>query len=187
MVTGVTGKAVGMLNSTSSNAIQIKEILFTIGPIFGPNVHLAVLTPFRPEKRDIAIGRAYESASAWTPTEMKAVNADVEPMLTSPSNIWTTVTRAKAQTGTPRRLSTLDHSGEPGIASSRAKAQVHREAATVMLIEQRTVMTSTRNMRPRPPPGDPITVWKMKGKACAPGALTMSVKGGTARMSVNDS
>lgn len=47
----------------------------------------------------------------------------------------------------------------PGMASSRAKAQVQRDAATVMLMEQKIVITRTKNMSARPPPGLPITMW----------------------------
>lgn len=102
-------------------------------------------------------GKAYESASAWTPTEMNATNAELDPILIKPRSIWITVRSMRALTGTPKRLSTLAQSLDPGIASSLAKAQVHLEAATVILMEQKIVMTKTRKIRPRPPPGEPIT------------------------------
>lgn len=80
--------------------------------------------------------------------------------------------------GTPKRESTLAKSFAPGRASSRAKAQVHLEAATVMEMEQKscrggqatlqesnnlklTVITNTKNTNASPPPGLPMTMWKM--------------------------
>jgi hypothetical protein len=48
-----------------------------------------------------------------------------------------------------------------------------------MLMEQNMVMTSTKKIRPRPPPGVPITMWKTYGKAWALGALAIiSASGG---------
>lgn len=55
--------------------------------------------------------------------------------------------------GTPKRAETRDHRAAPGTASSREMAQVQRDAALVMLMEQKRVMARTRKMRPRPPPG----------------------------------
>lgn len=113
----------------------------------------------------MAIGMPYETARDITPTDTNARNADDDPKLMRPSSIWTTVVNTRDQIGVPWRVSTLDHSRETGMALSRAKAHVHRDAATVMEIEQNSVMTSTRNVKPRPPPGEPITTPKMYGNA----------------------
>lgn len=80
--------------------------------------------------------------------------------------------------GVPCRVSTLDHSRDKGKALSRANAHVHREAATVMEIEQNSVMTRTRNVRPSPPPGESMTTPKIYGRACPTGAPRMSSNGG---------
>lgn len=88
------------------------------------------------------------------------------------------LTSVRAKMGVPCRTSTLDHSRDKGRALSRANAQVHREAATVMEIEQNSVITRTRNVRPRPPPGESMTTPKMYGRACPTGAAKMSSKGG---------
>ena len=88
-----------------------------------------------------------------TPTDTNAVKADVLPRLMRPSSICTMVRRKRAQMGTPKRGETRDHRAAPGTASSREMAQVQRDAALVMLMEQKRVMARTRKMRPRPPPG----------------------------------
>lgn len=72
-----------------------------------------------------------------------------------PSSIWTIVTRAREYTGTERRFETMAKSFAPGMASSRAKAQVQRDAATVMEMEQKAVTPRTRKTKPKPPPGEP--------------------------------
>lgn len=80
--------------------------------------------------------------------------------------------------GVPCRTSTFDQSLDKGRALSRANAQVHRDAATVIEIEQNRVMTRTRNVRPSPPPGESMTTPKMYGRACPTGAARMSSRGG---------
>lgn len=64
------------------------------------------------------------------------------------------------------------------MALLRAKAHVHRDAATVMDVEQKSVMTRTRNVKPSPPPGESMTTPKMYGRACWTGAFRMSSRGG---------
>lgn len=59
--------------------------------------------------------------------------------------------------GVSCRLLTLDQTLERGIASSRAKAHVVREAATVMEMEQNSVMMRTSAVRAIPPAWEPIT------------------------------
>lgn len=117
-------------------------------------------------------------ASAMTPTDTNAVNADEEPKLMRPSSICTTVTRMRAFSGTPRVVLTVAKTEEQGSARSRAKAHVQRDAATVMEMLQKRVMTRTRNVRPRPAPGEPMTIWKMYGRAWPAGAPMMAVRGG---------
>lgn len=80
--------------------------------------------------------------------------------------------------GVPCRMSTWDQSRDKGRALSRANAQVHRDAATVIEIEQNSVMTRTRNVRPSPPPGESMTTPKMYGRACPTGAARMFSRGG---------
>lgn len=46
------------------------------------------------------------------------------------------------------------------MARSRANAHVQRDAAVVIDIEQKTPTTRTKNMSAKPPPGEPITMWK---------------------------
>lgn len=48
----------------------------------------------------------------------------------------------------------------------------------MMLIEQKTVITRTREMSPRPPAGEPITRARMYGRAWPAGAVMMSCSGG---------
>lgn len=88
------------------------------------------------------------------------------------------LTNVRAKIGVPCRVSTLDQSRDKGKALSRANAHVQREAATVIEMEQNSVMTSTRNVRPSPPPGESMTTPKMYGRACPTGAPRMSSKGG---------
>ena len=88
------------------------------------------------------------------------------------------LTSVRAQMGVPCRVSTLDQSRDRGRALSRANAHVHREAATVIEIEQNSVMTRTRNVRPSPPPGESMTTPKIYGRACPTGAANMSSRGG---------
>jgi len=71
--------------------------------------------------------------------------------------------------GVPCRVSTLDQSRDKGKALSRANAHVHLDAATVIEIEQNSVMIRMRNVRPTP---------KMYGRACPTGAPSMSSNGG---------
>lgn len=65
------------------------------------------------------------------------------------------------------------------MALSLAMAHVHLLAAFVIEILQPRVITNTRNINPNPPPGEPMTTWKMYGRACAAGASTMSASGGS--------
>lgn len=65
------------------------------------------------------------------------------------------------------------------MALSLAMAHVHLLAAFVIEILQPRVITNTKNINPNPPPGEPMTTWKMYGRACAAGASTMSASGGS--------
>jgi len=96
-----------------------------------------------------------------TPTETKARKALVLPRLMRPRSICTMVTRMRALNGTPSLLLTFEKNLEPGMASSRANAHVQRDAATVMEMEQNMVIIRTRKVSANPPPGEPITMWKM--------------------------
>lgn len=60
--------------------------------------------------------------------------------------------------GVPCRLLTFDQTLERGMASSRAKAHVVREAATVMEMEQKRVTMRTSAVRAIPPAWVPITL-----------------------------
>lgn len=113
-----------------------------------------------------------------TPTETKARKALVLPRLIRPRRSCTSVTRTSAYTGTPSLGCTLAKSFEPGIASSRANAHVHRDAATVIEMEQNIVIARTRKVSANPPPGEPITMWKIYGSAWPPGARRTSSSGG---------
>ena len=113
-----------------------------------------------------------------TPTDTKAVKAELEPRLISPSSICTIVVRIKALTGTASFSLTTENIAAPGIASSRANAHVHLEAATVIEIEQNIVTPKTKKVSPRPPPGEPITTLKIYGRACPLGAARISSSGG---------
>lgn len=178
MLTSVTGNVVGIENKTVSNAIHNSAMPFTTQPTVFPIVHLAPLTSFRQWNMEMAIGIPYDTAREITPTETNARKADDEPRLMRPSSICTAVVSTSDQMGVPWRVSTLDQRRETGMALSRAKAQVQRDAATVMEMEQKSVMTSTRKVSPRPPPGEPITTPKMYGRAWAIGASRMSSRGG---------
>lgn len=58
---------------------------------------------------------------------------------------------------------------------------MQREAAVVMLIEQNIVITSTKKIRARPPPGLPITRAKIYGRAWPAGAALISASGGSVK------
>lgn len=60
-----------------------------------------------------------------------------------------------------RRLSTRDQRWESGSASSRANAHVVRDAATVMLMEQKRVIVNMSDVRATPPAGEPMTWLKI--------------------------
>jgi hypothetical protein len=79
MVDSVTGIAVGIEKSINSNAIQATATVFTTQPIVLPGVHLAEFTPRRPLSMDSEMGMPYDIASAMTPTETKALNAEELP------------------------------------------------------------------------------------------------------------
>ena len=97
--------------------------------------------------------------------EMNAVKAVAFPRLINPRSIWTTVVRTNAQIGTSKVLFTCDHTRDSGIALSLANAQVHLLAATVIEMLQNKVMIRTSADNATPPPGVPIAVWKMYGRA----------------------
>lgn len=178
MLTAVTGKTVGMENKTVSNAIHNSAIVFTIQPTVLPSVHLATLTSLRACVNEMAMGMPYDTAKEITPTETNAKKAELLPKLISPSNNWIKVVSTSAQMGVPCFLSTRDHSVANGMALSRAKAHVHRDAATVMEMEQKKVMIRMRKVRPRPPPGESMTTPKIYGRAWPMGAERMSSSGG---------
>lgn len=161
MPVSVTGSVVGIENKTVSNMTHAKAIMLMGQPRTLPIVHLAPLTSFRRWTSEMAMGIPYDTASEMTPTLTNARNADEEPRFTTPNNIWMAVVRPSAQMGAPWRESTLDQRRSSGIALSRENAQVHRDAATVAEMEQKKVMTRTRKVKPRPPPGESMTLLKM--------------------------
>lgn len=101
MVDGVTGIAGGMENKTSSNKIQASARMLITQPILLPKLHGAVFTPARWDNMDSAIGIPYDTASATTPTDTNALNAELEPRYIRLRSIWTNVVRVNAQMGVP--------------------------------------------------------------------------------------
>ncbi|KAJ5860460.1 uncharacterized protein N7529_007770 [Penicillium soppii] len=71
-----------------------------------------------------------------TPTPEKALKAALEPKYMHPRIIWVTIPKAIALRGTPKRWSTFFHHPDPGMALSRAKAQVHLEVAVTQQMPQ---------------------------------------------------
>ena len=122
--------------------------IFEAQPNTGPSDQFAPWTLFRRCPMRKAMGMPYETAKAMTPTEMKALKADVDPKLISPSSNCIRVTSATARTGMPRRSSTLDQTEDRGTALSRAKAQVVREAATVIEMDAKKVMMRISTVNP---------------------------------------
>ena len=90
-----------MLNRIVSKAIHKRATTFNAHPSVLGNFHRAFATSFLPSAMDTAIGNAYDSAKAMTPTDTKAVKAEEDPRSISPSSISTMVTKNKAFTGTP--------------------------------------------------------------------------------------
>lgn len=81
--------------------------------------------------------------------------------------------------GVPCRLLILDQTLANGTALSRANAQVVRDAATVMDIEQSIVIMRMRTVRTSAPLGEPTTRKKTYGMACPSGAVNISCKSGS--------
>lgn len=61
---------------------------------------------------------------------------------------------------------------------SREKAQVHRPAVVVILMEQKRATNRTKIMRTIEAAGEPVTTWMIYGRAWPYGAAMMSARGG---------
>lgn len=89
---------------------------------------------------------------------MKALNAAVEPKYITPRMICTAMLSIMAFSGICRRLLIFLHHCDPGMAPSRAKAHVQRDAAVVHPMPQimaRTMMgIKSANVPPELPTAD---------------------------------
>ena len=72
-----------------------------------------------------------------------------------------------AFSGTSSFMLTFFHHLDPGIAPSRAKAQVHRDEAVVHPMPQKSARTSRGRSRAMLPPVEPMADLMMTGTGCA--------------------
>jgi hypothetical protein len=144
MEVSVTGSTAGMEINTIVKHAKATAIAFS-GPPTRPNDHGAPSTSSLPFSNDIAMGMLKASVRHMTETPMMALNAAEDPSSSRPMRSWMVTESRKAFIGTAL-LVTREKKGENGMALSRAKAQVAREAAQRMETVQNMPVPKTRKL-----------------------------------------
>lgn len=129
---------------------------------------------------DPRMGMAYDSVSEMTPTPEKALKATGEPNQMRPRAIWMAIDSIMALRGRSSVGWTLLHHLEPGMAPSRAKAQVQRDAAVVQATPQRMASTMSGSRRAMAAPEEPTALLMMVGVGWA--SSTSSEMSGSTNM-----
>ena len=154
-------------------------MMFNSQPNF-PRLNRALRTDFRPVATLTAMGAAYAAVRQIMQTPRKAFRAASDPNEMIASRTCTTILSIIALKGTLSLGWTWRHQREPGMAPSRAKAQVQREADVVQVTPQsrpRTMRGMSSAMPPFGPTADLIisgTGWAISASVARSGRTKVS-------------